>query len=100
MSDKPHRWVIATTLEISEAVAVTAYEREHVVLSSVRAEVLDLYCDHCRRTFEQARGTGCALGPQHSGGPRRQPDLGPLPPEPPAPPALATPPAELSLFDA
>lgn len=94
-----HQWVVATTITVSAEVAQQAYDREVVVLDKVRAQVLDLYCDHCRRGFEAAAGTSCALGPQHSGGPRRQPDLAPLPPQMPDPPAAATAPSELALFE-
>lgn len=76
-----HQWVIATTVEVEPDRADEAHVRERLTLTGkLVVAVLDLYCDHCRRPYDPARKDEvCALGPQHSGGPRRQPELPPPP---------------------
>lgn len=75
-----HRWVVATTIDVEPHKAEEAHVRERLTLSGkVVVDVLEVYCDHCRKPYEpELREEPCQLGPQHSGGPRKQPDLAKL----------------------
>lgn len=74
---KPHTWVGATTLLLDSRLAAQAHRSGKLtVVSKLTVEVIDVYCEICRRQYtESEAGTDCRLGPQHIGGPRRQPDL-------------------------
>lgn len=81
-----HKWRGAALLELDDRLAEKAARRERLtIVSKVTVAVLDVYCEKCRRSYAKAAGTECVLGPEHSGGPRKQPD-----PPTGAPPQVAT----------
>lgn len=76
MSGKPHEWVGATVLTLDQRLASQAAKNGKLtVISRLTVDVIDVYCKVCRRQYgTQAAAEPCSIGPQHIGGPRRQPD--------------------------
>ena len=71
-----HTWVGATVLLLDERLARQATRAQKLtIISRVTVDVVDVYCRECRRTFNaDSAETECMMGPQHFGGPRRQPE--------------------------
>ena len=98
MHRRPHNWVAATVMELDSRLARQATRNQSLtIISRVVVDVIDVYCEDCRKSFsDDTADESCQMGPQHFGGPRRQPD--PLPiedgwPEPHDP--IAPPPGQL-----
>lgn len=71
----PHEWVGAGLLLLDRKRAEQATKSGKVtIVSRLTVDILDVYCRKCRRTFAEAKSDICALGSQHIGGPRKQPD--------------------------
>lgn len=71
-----HKWVAAANIRVDRRRAeVAARSGKMVIPHGVQVEVLDVYCGRCRTRYEIGRDLPCQIGPQHIGGPRRQPDL-------------------------
>lgn len=79
---KPHDWVGASVLQLDRKLAQQAVKQGKLtVVSRVVVEVLEVYCQSCRKgyTADEARRP-CRLSVQHIGGPRVQPDRDDWPP--------------------
>lgn len=76
-----HDWVAATVMRLDDHHAAQAARNEYLmIVSRVRVEVMDVYCKTCRRPFNPStQREPCRIGPQHIGGPRRQPELEEIP---------------------
>jgi hypothetical protein len=75
----PHEWVGAATVLLPPQQAAQAEKSGKVRFTSpVQIEVLDVYCQRCRRAYAALQTNGmmsdCQIGSQHIGGPRKQPD--------------------------
>lgn len=95
----PHEWIGAGMVRLDPPRAMKASRTGKVtILSRLTIDVLDVYCNKCRRSYDDAAGTDCQLGSQHIGGPRKQPDpitlepddTWPEPDDPLAPPGTIT----------
>jgi len=74
-----HRWVAAAHLDLTDAQAQHATWRGHIdidpstIEEAFRVEVLEIYCKHCRRPFEDVADESCIVdteGNEHlRGGP-------------------------------
>lgn len=73
---RPHEWVGATVLVLDSRLADQAHKNGKLtVISRLTVDVIDVYCKVCRRQYgARAVAEPCSIGPQHIGGPRRQPE--------------------------
>lgn len=81
MTPKPHFWVGAFVLPLSDDTAELAsrHLREHrkgqppgaQISMSVRPVMLDVYCEHCRQSFGKA-GENCWGNSDYAGNHRRR----------------------------
>ena len=93
-----HQWVAASVLQLDTRLARQATKNGQLkIISKVVVDVLDVYCEDCRKVFREAiADEPCQMGPQHFGGPRKQPDPTPLEDEWPEPhDPLGPPPGQL-----
>lgn len=75
-TDDAHQWVAAANIRVDRRRAEVAARSGRMLIShKLQVEVVDVYCKRCRTTYENGRDLPCRIGPQHIGGPRRQPDL-------------------------
>jgi len=84
---KPHEWVGATVMMLDTRLATQAVTNGKLTITSrVTIDVLDVYCRRCRMPYAvTVNGSPCQIGPQHIGGPRKQPELLPVDSEWPDP---------------
>lgn len=83
MSDA-HDWVAATDIRVDRRRAEAANKSGRLlIVSRLAVTVHEVYCAKCRSSWRNGRDLPCRIGPQHIGGPRKQPDLdiGPMPAE-------------------
>jgi len=59
--DLSHTWVVAATIEVTPKIASVAdYRGSFKATEGQRIEALDVYCDGCRRPYDEVRGNDCA----------------------------------------
>lgn len=59
--DLSHAWVVAATIEVTPKIASIAdYRGSFRVVEGQRVEALDVYCDGCRRPYDDVKGNDCA----------------------------------------
>ncbi|MFE7072577.1 hypothetical protein ACFU96_21100 [Streptomyces sp. NPDC057620] len=59
--DLSHTWVVAATIEVTPKIASIAdYRGSFKASEGQRVEALDVYCDGCRRPYDEAKGSDCA----------------------------------------
>ncbi|SEE84588.1 hypothetical protein SAMN05216483_6763 [Streptomyces sp. 2131.1] len=60
-TDLSHVWVVAATIEVTPKVASVAdYRGSFKATEGQRIEALDVYCDGCRRPYDEVKGDDCA----------------------------------------
>ncbi|MFE4579450.1 hypothetical protein [Streptomyces chartreusis] len=59
--DPSHVWVVAATIEVTPKIASIAdYRGSFKAAEGQRIEALDVYCDGCRRPYDEVKGDDCA----------------------------------------
>ncbi|MEV8344565.1 hypothetical protein ACFVHQ_22745 [Actinomycetes bacterium NPDC127524] len=59
--DLSHTWVVAATIEVTPKIASVAdYRGSFKAVGGQRIEALDVYCDGCRRPYDEVKGNDCA----------------------------------------
>ncbi|MFD9394159.1 hypothetical protein ACFWBB_26505 [Streptomyces sp. NPDC060000] len=59
--DLSHTWVVAATIEVTPKIASVAdYRGSFKASEGQRIEALDVYCDGCRRPYDEVKGDDCA----------------------------------------
>ena len=59
--DLSHVWVVAATIEVTPKIASVAdYRGSFKATEGQRIEALDVYCDGCRRPYDEVKGDDCA----------------------------------------
>lgn len=59
--DLSHAWVVAATIEVTPKIASVAdYRGSFKAAEGQRIEALDVYCDGCRRPYDEVKGDDCA----------------------------------------
>ncbi|MFF8696233.1 hypothetical protein ACF08W_28880 [Streptomyces sp. NPDC015144] len=59
--DLSHTWVVAATIEVTPKIAKIAdYRGSFKAAEGQRIEALDVYCDGCRRPYDEVKGDDCA----------------------------------------
>jgi hypothetical protein len=65
-----HKWVIAANVPVDTRSARKAMRRGNVRIPvETKVDALDVYCDGCRRPFDEVVGKKCEISPVLHGGP-------------------------------